>query len=495
MSSAVSAPMRTAGWNVRLTIGTRDRPHEFAGVYQNPRAPTLTFADICAELALCFKLPGAQSDTRQNSDDTVDSWANSVAFALTDAPEDADATSYPSFITRESLHKVMPGLSSPSMRQPRTVTYHIVLHRSCILTAGLLEDHLQAQCAHYLPEPRRFRHPSYLPYNKTPSDPRLNMMPLRRKLKARSQSPPKRTSGSTSPNKQGDGEPDNDYADMIAPASLDIDLDAANKKVNEFRMACIAQATCCAVSGDGEPWSLIQHIGPGVQACHIVPQQHYHLYPMEHDDGNDASQDSARRLCQAWHMTWSADNGILLMKHLHDFFDTRLFSIHPTTLRIRVFVPYKSLEPYHGKKAQVARSVDRMALRHHYDMCCIENMAAKRPTQELASPDAASGILTSGTSLIHTSSGGSMALSGRTDLPTTPGSGHTPTQTAPGDPSKRRRPVDDDDTDEYDDDDVDIRKRVRREEQYGFDSYITQYNSRAFLADVNFELRRLQEPN
>lgn len=79
------------------------------------------------------------------------------------------------------------------------------------------------------------------------------MMPLRRKLKARSHSPPKRTSGSTSPNKQVDGKADNDYADIIAPVGLDINIDAANKKINEFRIAYIAQANCCAVSGDGEP--------------------------------------------------------------------------------------------------------------------------------------------------------------------------------------------------------------------------------------------------
>ncbi|OAA56398.1 hypothetical protein ISF_07466 [Cordyceps fumosorosea ARSEF 2679] len=212
MASAVTAPMRAAGWNVRLTIGTRERPQEFAGLYQNPRAPTLTFADICVELGLCFELP-------------------------------------------------------------------------------------RSQCAHYLSDPRRFNHPSYLPYNKTQSDPRLSIMPLRRKLKARSQSPPKRSAGLTSPSKPDDGDGDDDYANMIAPASLDINMDSAKKQVSDFRMECIAQSTCCAVSGDGEPWSSIQPIGPGVQACHIVPQQHFHLYPMEDGNGDSMPEDSAHRLC------------------------------------------------------------------------------------------------------------------------------------------------------------------------------------------------------
>lgn len=149
--------MRAAGWNVRLTIGTRHRPHEFAGVYQNPRAPTLTFANICAELALCFELPAAQSDTRQNSDSVIDSWADSIAFALTDEPGDADDLSQgalPSFITRESMGNIVPGLSSPSIRQPRKVTYHVVRHKSCSLAGGSLQHHLQGSSIHRT-HPRR----------------------------------------------------------------------------------------------------------------------------------------------------------------------------------------------------------------------------------------------------------------------------------------------------------------------------------------------------
>ncbi|KAJ4175597.1 hypothetical protein NW755_014845 [Fusarium falciforme] len=79
-------------------------------------------------------------------------------------------------------------------------------------------------------------------------------------------------------------------------------------------------------------------------------------------------------------------------------FDTRLFRIHPKTLRIRVFIPYDVLLEYHGRIAKVPRSVDRAALRHHYEMCCIENMAAKMPFVEqltlLGSVAMASGVNT-----------------------------------------------------------------------------------------------------
>ncbi|KAJ4161692.1 uncharacterized protein LMH87_007716 [Akanthomyces muscarius] len=462
MSSAVTAPMRAAGWNVRFTIGAHEAPNEFAGVHQDPRAPQITFLDVCAELALCFEFP-----VDQNGDEiSENAWTN-IAFALTDSPDsdevgDNTTVDYPSFVSRDSLAALVPGLSSPNMRDRRTVTYHIVRHKTCNLPAGLLKDHLRAKCANPLSEPSRFRHPSYLPYNKAPSDSRLNVMPLRRRLNARSQSPPKRSrSGSTSPSKPDDAA-DDEYNNMLAPASLDIDMDAAKRKVNEFRMACISQANCCAVSGDGEPWNPIQPIGPGVQACHIVPQQHYPFYPMPETD--DAAQDSARRHCQAWHYTWSPDNGILLMKHLHDLFDARLFSIHPKTLRIRVFVPYQALARYHGRKAKVAQSVDQLAWRD----------------------DTASRTSTSGTSLVHTS-GGSTPMSGRTTLPMTP-TGNTPmaqNTLSTGDPSKRPRPTDDD----CDDcDDKLIRKRQRRQDEHGLDSYITPYNSGAFLGNVNREL-------
>ncbi|KAI1758432.1 hypothetical protein F4782DRAFT_525129 [Xylaria castorea] len=54
------------------------------------------------------------------------------------------------------------------------------------------------------PNPVRRRDPRYLPPNKTPSDPRLTLMPLWRKMKARSQSSPKRSAfGSTSLRKGG----------------------------------------------------------------------------------------------------------------------------------------------------------------------------------------------------------------------------------------------------------------------------------------------------
>lgn len=75
---------------------------------------------------------------------------------------------------------------------------------------------------------------------------------------------------------------------------------------------------------------------------------------------------SARRLREAWYRTWSAKKSILLLGH--ELFDDGLFSIHPETLRIRVFVPFNVISDYHGSIARLPSSVDRRALCHHYEM-------------------------------------------------------------------------------------------------------------------------------
>ncbi|KAJ0132494.1 Dual specificity protein kinase lkh1 [Fusarium oxysporum f. sp. albedinis] len=135
-----------------------------------------------------------------------------------------------------------------------------------------------------------------------------------------------------------------------------------------------------------EPWCSGPPTGPGVEACHIITQHHHHVYP------------------EVWQSTWSLRNAILLMKHLHEFFDAQLFSIHPHTLHIRVF-----------------------ALRHHYDMSCIENMTADRPILDAISP-----------SISRMISGTATPVTAMTDLPATPTSGESGNRMVGG-PSERQR--------------------------------------------------------
>jgi hypothetical protein len=150
-----------------------------------------------------------------------------------------------------------------------------------------------------------------------------------------------------------------------------------------------------------------------------------HLVTRGISDNDDPLEGRNRRLKEALQSTWSARNGILLMKHLHDFFDARLFSIHPSTLCIRVFVPYDALKKYNSQKVIVPTTIDRKALRHHYEMSCIENMGADRPILDLISPTTS-----------RMTSGKATPLTTKTDLPATPTSDELSNGNV-GDPFKR----------------------------------------------------------
>ncbi|KAH8709871.1 hypothetical protein HC256_009778 [Beauveria bassiana] len=469
MSAAVTASQRSLGWNVNLTIGeSQQYALTFAGLYQDPHTPTVTFADVCTELALCFEMPTAEhnsenihgndvpveSNTRDNENNgniqdniiVETAWKN-IAFALTETPDMAGQTDCPCWIVQENFDRLVPALPSVSPRLRKAVTYHIVRHGLCRLPAdSSLQDHLRGSNSSW----------------KTP------------------------------------GEADtvtDEYADMLAPASMDLDVDEAKRVMNEFRAACIDRATCCAVSGRGEPWCPGQRIGPGVQACHIVPQQHYHVYPVKRGNPPDSAavENSTRRLYEAWQRTWSPDNGILLTKDLHDHFDARLFSIHPETLRVRAFVPLNGVIEYHGRKAQVTDNVDRLALRQHYEMCCIENMASKQPNLERPS-SVASSVSPPGANLGITSGAGT-PFSTQTDLPMTASSSHMPTQTvfSTGDALQSSRRICDDGELWLEGGRGRSRKRRRMDDEDGFDSHITPFNSREFLANVNWELQKFKE--
>lgn len=247
---------------------------------------------------------------------------------------------------------------------------------------------------------------------------------------------------------------------------------------------------------------------PALQACHIIPQQHYHLYPDNRyqglaDDGDDVEL-SPERLKQAWTNTWSNRNAILLMSHLHELFDARLFYIHPDTHRIRAFVPYDVITKFNGQEADLPAIVDRKALRHHYEMSCIENMAAQMPLMSLDSPNISS----------KTTPGIKTPLSGRVDLQM----GNVVSRG--GDPSKRARPDQDtttqqdgqkDDVQEPLSPDTDIEPDRKRRRVDDLDEKLRQsvtgYNHGLpdhvqdegaydivieFLADVNWELRKFK---
>ncbi|KAM3515977.1 hypothetical protein MY11210_000517 [Beauveria gryllotalpidicola] len=374
--------MRSHGWNIELFRESGHVP--FAGVFQPARSVFITFRDIVNEMRLSFEFPHESSDV----------W-NQVAFGLLDMLNVAeDECPAPKFVhTSAGLDQRVPALPElrPDASEDRAILqYQFFKHHACTLTADKsLKCHFKAGCAQRISQPVRRLEPRYLPPKKASTDPRYVTYPLRKTIRGRkSTSPSKRlASSSMLPRKDAEtDQADEDLASMVVPPEYNISDEKARATMANFRSSCLTSAKHCAVTGMGRSWCDSPTIGPALQACHIVSQLHYHTYPPSQADA-DGAQDggegaSPHQLEQAWERTWAPENGILLFSHLHDMFDQRLFSIHPETLQIRVFMPYDILLAYHGLKAKVQRRVARAALRHHYDMCCIENMAARMPFPE-----------------------------------------------------------------------------------------------------------------
>ncbi|KAM0247354.1 hypothetical protein ACHAQJ_009889 [Trichoderma viride] len=339
-------------------------------------AGDINYRDAVDEMRLCFDIPGDRDE---------DSWdSRSFGFAgFVNLPPSEASASPAAFPDLDQPITLPPPAPSTDPEEHLIVRFHLIRHRSCDLSSSaLLASHLRAGCARHIPLPIRRRDSRYLPPKEPSHDARFTRLPLRRRTMARrgSQSPSKHSaSGSTSPTtSQLPVNEEEDFANIVAPPDIDIAADDARQTIAGFRSSCLVGARQCAVSGKGRSWCISPTVGPALQACHIVPQQHYHLYP-DPNDGNNAIEFSPRRLQRAWERTWSARNGILLLSHLHELFDSRLFSIHPDTLQVRAFVPYDVICDYHGRTARLPSNVDRNALRYHYDMCCIENMAAAMP--------------------------------------------------------------------------------------------------------------------
>lgn len=404
--SAITPASRAAGWNVLFTIGPTRFPCTFAGTYQVVGSNLITFRDVCNELRLCFNFPN--NTTCNESGSNNDNPWDSIAFALADRPDLSLEMRRLSVVHGEHLDKPVPSLPPIHPMEQDVLKYHIVFHETCsILPSEPLSLHLKRK------------------------------MPLRRTLQAGS---PKRfRSGSNSPT-NGLGDNNLEDIDMVAPKNLEINEEVAKKTQNSFRHNCLARGNLCAVSRQGQPWCLATPVGPTIRACHIVPQIQYHVYPC--GDDTTTIDTSPRGLLTAWEKTWSPNNGILLGNSLHELFDARLFSIHPTTFQVRTFVPFDILIQYHGNKAFIHPETDINALRHHYEMCCIENMAAEKPQVEDYASLSTSMLSTRGKSELGTAT---------PSLPPTPGS------------------------------EVDSQ-----------DGFITPCNSRDFLANVNWELRKFQ---
>ncbi|KAH6872051.1 hypothetical protein B0T10DRAFT_541375 [Thelonectria olida] len=315
---------RALGWNVHLLCGPES--DRFAGLFHLPGSNSLTYRDVVNELRLCFEIP---TNFRAEDDGSTDIWADiafgyggSVGGNLQLLEEDASTTAIPSprMISGQYLDgsvSTLPGdLSSDLARLP-IVRLHVIRHAECgIALTESRTAHLRAGCAKHIPYPSLRRDERYLHPNKASGDPRFARLPYRKPIRPTrgSQSLSKRSaSGSVSPTKDcrcskeaGGAE---DATDLVAPPTLDISLERARQTMAAFRTSCLAASTKCAVTGKGRSRYMNPNVGPA----------HYYVYSVPISFGN--SRCSPQRLREAWDRTWSAENGLLLLSHLHELVD------------------------------------------------------------------------------------------------------------------------------------------------------------------------------
>ncbi|KAL7958534.1 hypothetical protein V8C34DRAFT_314004 [Trichoderma compactum] len=438
----------------------------FAGLFQLDGFH-ITYRNVLTEMRLCFDIPNSISQGHgqtHGQDEYEGPWDN-LAFEFTDYVNlpPGEASAPPKTILVSDLDQLVtapPPALPTNIEEPPIIRFRL-----------------------HIPLPTRRRDPRYLPPKRA-----TGIRSLR--------SPSKRSaSGSVSPDKNSE----------LGQLPMHKEESFVNMTIAKFRLSLFTFARQCAVSGKGWTWCYSPAIGPAVQACHI---------------SNDGLELSPQRLLKAWESTWAFSNGILLLSHFHELFDSRLFSIHPDTLQIRAFVPFDVICDYHGRKAALGAYVDRNALRHHYEMCCIENMAAEMPLRDQLFAVETEPTTPSTASLINarmTYPFASTSIGMHEQLHS--GDGRQSTRRPSGDPSKRARPAEDSSiTDIHKEDGASSfiapdeatyeqkpkRRRLSQnalEEALGvfgghaspraYDSYVMPPTSASFLADVNWKLPKL----
>lgn len=142
--------------------------------------------------------------------------------------------------------------------------------------------------------------PRYMEIGKSSRDPRLSVAPLRKiqaaKRRSESISTASRT-GSPSPEKSLN-------AEEPVPNAIIVQPERARAAIDTFRLNVIVHSSVCAISRKGKFWAPnTKTVGPGVAAAHIVPQIHWHTYPLSHSN-YIANKDNSRELQDAWLATW-----------------------------------------------------------------------------------------------------------------------------------------------------------------------------------------------
>ncbi|KAG6354878.1 hypothetical protein INS49_003959 [Diaporthe citri] len=351
---------RMQSWNVRFMVGT----DAVAGIYQ--RNDMLHIADVAREIHLClvFNRPDAES------------WQ--PALLLRDA---ATGPNQVLLVLDQQDQTLFP---TPRSKDAQQYDFVFHQHTQC---AGESTHSLGDSCIRRADLPRQRYDPRYLDIGKKFTDPRIPTVPLRKIAGTKRRNSSSATASISNTTSASPGRATT--ADDEVPASI-ISFEEARPRINAFRSNVLANGYICAFSGMGKSWLPGGVAGPGVEAAHVVPHLHWHTYPFD-DEMRVADINNPIEMKQVWQRTWTFSNGLPMLSHLHKCFDDRIISIHPETRRIRAFADYDILTQYHGQLAHLPANIDSKALRHHWDMCCLENMRSCWLVQE---PDPKTLVLT-----------------------------------------------------------------------------------------------------
>ncbi|KAI0103194.1 hypothetical protein GGR51DRAFT_573389 [Nemania sp. FL0031] len=361
--SIITPIQRQLGWNVIISTKSGCR---FGGFYQ--QGSLLSVAEVKRELDLCFKFE--EPDFTGTWQPALIPLTNAISSIFLENTNNSPfPTPWPLDFRAEYIYAfhnpllcIYKGKQHTLKGLARNTSYFNIVE-----TNAKTKD----ICIRSASPPRRRDDSRYLPTGEPPGD----------LLRTVSVSGGKRNysapdSASTSSNTRlSSTEGSDESSDGTFPDAI-MHREEARPIIDSFRPSVIAAGGCrCAISKKGRAWWYGgKPIGSTIQPTHIIPPIHWSRYP--NCDLGIASVDSVAGLRFAWHKTWQVTNGLLLASNLRECFDARLVSINPDTNRIRAFVPFDMITEFHNTLASIVRLVDRHALRHHYDMCCIENMTA-----------------------------------------------------------------------------------------------------------------------
>ncbi|KUI69870.1 hypothetical protein VM1G_04948 [Cytospora mali] len=216
-------------------------------------------------------------------------------------------------------------------------------------------------CIQYAKLPKLRRDPRYMELGQVSTDPRFALVSVR-SMKRSSSVASGVTTSSPARSEVVQGS-----APLGFPATV------ARQYLSNFRDTVLSWGTVCSISGTGRTPGFNRE-QPGIEAAYIIPRTQWPTTPNRF--GNLGNPDSEIDRHEAWRLCNSQENGLPLMNYVHYFYDLRFISIHPETYKIRVFVRTDLLMPLHNTPASVPPCVLKTILKHHWDMCCIENSAA-----------------------------------------------------------------------------------------------------------------------